>query len=115
MAENRRRTGSRYEQLAAEYLTVKGLVILEQNYRGRHGEIDLVARDGTYLVFVEVKYRKDDRMGTPAESVDARKQQRIRRTAREYLYIHRHGDETPCRFDVVSILGDRLNWIPNAF
>ena len=56
---NRRETGSRYEKQAAVYLEQKGYEILEMNFRCRRGEIDLVARDGEYLVFVEVKYRAD--------------------------------------------------------
>ena len=58
-----------------------GMRILEKNYRCREGEIDLVAMDGSYLVFVEVKYRRDQHAGHPAEAVDARKQRKIVRTA----------------------------------
>lgn len=113
--ENKRLIGSRYEQMAADFLTAQGAVIIEKNYRCRHGEIDLIVRDGRYLVFTEVKYRKDGRMGDPAEAVDFHKQQRIRQTARYYLYSRRYGEDTPCRFDVISILGDEIHWIRNAF
>lgn len=121
MSENRRKTGAHYEQEAAEYLKGQGLCILEQNYHSRTGEIDLIARDGRYLVFIEVKYRKDTAKGEPAEAVDFHKQQHIRKTAQYYLYSHRYGEDSPCRFDVVSILGgdrDRskeIRWIQNAF
>lgn len=111
---NKRNTGKQYESLAAEYLQRQGIVILERNYRNRTGEIDLIGRDGEFLVFVEVKYRRDLRTGDPAEAVTARKQQRIRRTAQYYLYSHRCGN-VPCRFDVVSILGEEIRWIPDAF
>lgn len=111
---NKRNTGKQYESLAAEYLQSQGMVILERNYRDRTGEIDLIGRDGEFLVFVEVKYRRDLRTGDPAEAVTARKQQRIRRTAQYYLYSHRCGN-VPCRFDVVSILGEEIRWIPDAF
>lgn len=111
---NKRNTGKQYESLAAEYLQRQGMVILERNYRNRTGEIDLIGRDGEFLVFVEVKYRRDLRTGDPAEAVTARKQQRIRRTAQYYLYSHRCGN-VPCRFDVVSILGEEIRWIPDAF
>lgn len=111
---NKRNTGKQYESLAAEYLQRQGMVILERNYRDRTGEIDLIGRDGAFLVFVEVKYRRDLRTGEPAEAVTARKQQRIRRTAQYYLYSHRCGN-VPCRFDVVSILGEEIRWIPDAF
>ncbi len=102
---NKRAVGSTREAEAASYLEKNGYQILEHNYRCRQGEIDLVARDGRYLVFVEVKYRKDLRSGYPEEAVDRKKQQKIWQAARHYLYSHRYGEDTPCRFDVVSITG----------
>ena len=63
MHKNTRSTGSCYERKAADYLKQQGLFILRYNYRCRFGEIDLIARDGEYLVFVEVKYRKDNSSG----------------------------------------------------
>ena len=60
---NKRKTGTEYEELAARWLTGKGFEILEKKYRCRIGEIDLIARDGRYLVFVEVKYRSDEKAG----------------------------------------------------
>lgn len=113
--ENKRKLGSRYEQMAADFLTKQGLTVIEKNYRCRYGEIDLIVRDGRYLVFTEVKYRSSKRKGDPAEAVDSHKQQRILQTARYYLYSRRYGEETPCRFDVVSILGGEIHWIRNAF
>lgn len=112
---NKREMGGRYEALAAEYLEKAGYEILEKNYHDRYGEIDLIARDGGYLVFIEVKYRSDRRKGDPAEAVTARKQQHIRHTARYYLYTHRLGEDTACRFDVVSILGGEIHLIKDAF
>ena len=76
---NKRQTGSRYEETAAAFLTSKGYRVLERNFRCRQGEIDLICRHGKYLVFAEVKYRSGLSMGSPAEAVDARKQERIRR------------------------------------
>lgn len=111
---NKRHIGSRYEILAAEYLKSRGMAILECNYRCRQGEIDLVGKDGDFLVFVEVKYRRSEKNGTPAEAVTLQKQKNIRRTAQYYLYSHRYGD-IPCRFDVVSILGKEICWIRDAF
>lgn len=112
---NKRQLGSSRETEAASYLIRRGYQILERNYRIRQGEIDLIARDGNYLVFIEVKYRKNEGSGHPAEAVDARKQQRIRQAAEHYLYCRRCGEDTPCRFDVVSIIGDRITVIQNAF
>lgn len=112
---NKRMLGSAYEQRAADYLAGQGLKILERNYRCRQGEIDLVAGDGSYLVFVEVKYRRDESKGDPAEAVGFRKQQRIRAAARYYLYQNRYGEETTCRFDVIAILDQEIRWIRDAF
>lgn len=112
---NKRQTGALYEEQAAEYLEKKGYHILERNYRCRQGEIDLIAKDGSYLVFVEVKYRHSRGKGHPAEAVDIRKQQRIARTAVHYCYKHRIREDHPCRFDVVSILDSETEHIKNAF
>ena len=113
--QNKRETGIRKEELAAEFLTRRGVKILERNFRCRQGEIDLIGRDGCYLVFFEVKYRKTARNGMPAEAVGYVKQQRIRYTAQFYLYSRRYQEDMPCRFDVVSILGDQITWIRDAF
>ena len=112
---NNRRLGEEYERQAAAYLSRLGVLILEKNYRCRSGEIDLIGLDGRYLVFIEVKYRRSAKNGDPAESVTPCKQQRIRHSAKNYLYMHRYGEDTPCRFDVVSILGGEIHWIRDAF
>ncbi|MGN0484542.1 MAG: YraN family protein [Lachnospiraceae bacterium] len=115
MKKNMRKTGTEQEKKAAEYLQQQGYRILEQNYRCRQGEIDLIAKDGEYLVFVEVKYRTQDSCGEPAEAVTAYKQRKISRTALFYCMKHSLPEDTPCRFDVVSILGDQIELIQNAF
>lgn len=112
---NNRRKGSIREHLAAAYLAEQGLEILEYNYRTARGEIDLVARERDTLVFVEVKYRKDSRMGFPQEAVTRSKQQTIRQTAAVYLAERTEGAGYPCRFDVVAVLGEEITWIRNAF
>ena len=111
---NRRKTGADYELAAGFYLEQEGWKILEYNYRTRNGEIDIVARDGEYLVFCEVKYRSDDQKGSPLEAVDARKQKAIFRCALFYL-TEKHLGEVPCRFDVIGIEGTRITHIKNAF
>ena len=111
---NNRETGSYYERMAGVYLTEKGYEILEYNYRCKLGEIDIIARDGDYLVFCEVKYRADDRKGTPAEAVDYAKQRVISKSALYYMTVNGI-DEIPCRFDVVSIEDDRIILYQNAF
>ena len=112
---NKHAVGNRYEQQAARYLEEQGYRILERNYRCRLGEIDLVARNGAYLVFVEVKYRTDGHAGYGFESVDAKKQRRIVRAASWYLYERHIREEQPCRFDVVSFLGEDVTLIRDAF
>ena len=112
---NTRAEGAAWEKRAAEYLAARGMKIRERNFRCRQGEIDLIGRDGRYLVFFEVKYRKTARNGIPAEAVGYVKQQRIRYTAQFYLYSRHYQEDMPCRFDVVSILGDQISWIRDAF
>lgn len=97
--------GAQAEALAAQFLQRHGLAILARNFRTRHGEIDLIARDGDTLVFVEVRLREHRGFGGAAASVTARKQQRIVTAARAYLA--RLPEEPPCRFD--AILLDRLD------
>ena len=112
---NKRAVGTAYEKLAGEYLIKQGYEVLEYNFRCRMGEIDLVAKDGEYLVFVEVKYRSSSRTGSPLEAVDARKQRIISKVASYYCLTHRHGEGQPCRFDVVAIEGEEYTLIKNAF
>lgn len=112
-------SGQRGEQLAAGYLTGQGCEILARNWHASGGELDLIAREGEYLLFVEVKTRGPNRLGSPAEAVDAGKQRRIVETAERYLA------ENPLplqpRFDVIEIYLDengnflRAGWIRNAF
>lgn len=111
---NKREVGTIYEQLAASYLEGMGYEIVKANYRCPLGEIDLVAKDGTYLVFVEVKYRKNLAAGSPLEAVTARKQQTIRRVAQWYL-AEQHLENMPVRFDVAGILGEKITIIKDAF
>lgn len=112
---NRRETGAGYEAQAAVWLKEQGFEILERNFCCRQGEIDLIALDGPDLVFIEVKYRRDGRAGHPAESVGRGKQKRIIRAAQYYCYKRQIPETRICRFDVVSILGDRVEHIRNAF
>ncbi|MCM1183162.1 MAG: YraN family protein [Roseburia sp.] len=112
---NKREIGAAYEERAAEYLLAHGVRLLEQNYRTRSGEIDLIGRDGEYLVFFEVKYRRTDGRGAPAEAVDYRKQRTICRVADYYRMTHRIGDAEAVRYDVVAICGEELTWYRNAF
>ena len=107
--------GVTYELVAAEYLERNGLQILETNYRISQGEIDLIVKDGEYLVFVEVKYRKSDAHGYPEEAVGIAKQRSICRVSDHYRMKHQIGEFEPMRYDVVSILKNEITWIKNAF
>ena len=115
MSLNNRETGTHYEERASAYLEQMGYEILLRNYRCKSGEIDLIARDGSWLVFTEVKYRKDAAKGLPEEAVDIRKQQRIYRAAQAFLQRYHVPLDTPCRFDVVAIEGESIRHLPDAF
>ncbi len=112
---NKRETGSAYEKMAGEFLKKQGLRVLVFNFRTRNGEIDVIAREGDTIVFVEVKYRSSSRSGYPQEAVDGRKQRKICRTADYYRMTHGLGEFSPVRFDIVAICGKEINWIKNAF
>ena len=115
MNHNTRKTGTWYEQKAAEYLKCQGLVILAHNYKCRFGEIDLIAREGRYVVFVEVKYRSNRGYGSPCEAVDHRKQKRISNAAAFYLRRYGYPMDQPCRFDVAQVSADAVELMENAF
>jgi putative endonuclease len=102
MTEARMALGKSGEDLACRELERRGYAIVARRFRIRSGELDIVARDGAVLVFVEVKTRSGRRFGEAAEAVTFTKQRRIAQLAREYLLRHRMSD-CPCRFDVVSV------------
>jgi putative endonuclease len=112
---NKRQIGADYERRAAEYLKAQGYAIVERNFRCRTGEIDIIAREGEYLCFVEVKYRSGSGCGSPFEAVDYRKQRKILAVARYYMMCHALPTDTACRMDVVAIEGDEITLIRNAF
>jgi putative endonuclease len=97
------RLGRSGEIAAAAELGRRGYKIVASNYRGPHGEIDLIARDGNCLVFVEVRSRRTNDFGTPAESVTPAKQRKIAATAQHYLDENKIKDVN-CRFDVVEVM-----------
>ncbi len=105
--------GADAEERAASFLARHGLAIVARNYRTRFGEIDLVARDGETLVFVEVRARASDDYGGAASSIVADKRRRIESAARLYLSGLRR--EPPCRFDVITLEGGEPRWLRAAF
>ena len=118
MTERRVRFGKLGEDLACRELERRGYAILARRYRRRGGELDIVARDGETLVFVEVKTRDGEAFGLGGEAVTALKQRRMTKLALDYMMRHRL-DGVPCRFDVVSIRveGGRrsIEVVQNAF
>ncbi len=118
MTEQRLSLGRWGEQRAADYLRRRLFRIVACNYRCRYGEIDLIARRGRTLVFVEVKTRRSHSHGAPQEAVTARKQQQIIATAQHYLTTQQPSMQT-VRFDVIAVDVDgdkaRINHIVDAF
>ena len=106
--------GARAEDLCAELMRRAGLLLVERNWRCRHGEIDLIAEERGMLVFAEVRMRSGRGFGGAAESVTAAKRQRLLAAAR--LYLSRRADTT-CRFDVFLVdgAGSHVQWIRDAF
>jgi putative endonuclease len=102
MTEARLTFGKYGEDLACDELERRGYAVLTRRYRTTHGELDIVARDGDYLVFVEVKARQGGSFGDPEEAVTLQKQQRLVWMATDYLARHRL-EHVACRFDVVSV------------
>ena len=122
MVKNSRDRGQDAELACCKYLQQQGLKLLAKNYHGRRGELDLVMRDKNTVVFVEVRYRKNDSFGGALESVTSSKQQKLRITAEQYLQQETRLDNG--RFDVVAMSDKVQNndsdiysfeWIKNAF
>ena len=112
---NTRRVGSEKEKEACRYLEKKGYRIVATNYWCRYAEIDIVARDGGELVFIEVKYRKNAQYGGGARAVSAKKIRNISRCARYYIYKEHIPPDVPMRFDVIAIDGGTITHFVNAF
>jgi putative endonuclease len=119
LSETRSLLGRKGEDLAASYLQQQGYRLLARNYRQRYGEIDIIARDGVCIAFVEVKTRQAGSPFLPFEAVSQKKQRQIARVAQAYLSANRLFD-TPARFDVISVLmhpdgQPQLEHLANAF
>jgi putative endonuclease len=115
----RQQLGKSGEDVACEELRRRGYAILARRFRTRSGELDIVARDGATLVFVEVKARSSRRFGEAAEAVTFRKRQRLARMAEEFL-VRSRLTRVPCRFDVVAVRwsgpnGPAVEVFPAAF
>lgn len=116
-----RKIGQTHEDTASAYLQKQGLKLLERNFCCKWGEIDLIMQDGPCVVFVEVRYRKNNQYGSGAESISTLKQKKLITTAQLFLSRKRWHHTYPCRFDVLSLGGDTqstassIQWIRDAF
>lgn len=109
----RQQQGAAAEDRALAYLAAQGLTPVDRNFRCKAGELDLIMRSGETLVFVEVRQRSGSGYGGAAASVTATKQQRLLRAAQ--FYLQRFRFPPPCRFDVVAIEGEHIDWLRDAF
>lgn len=109
---SRQITGQAGEDAALAYLEQQGLVLVERNFRCKGGEIDLILTERATLVFVEVRLRADTRHGGAAASVTPAKQARLVQAAQ--LYLQRYRAVPACRFDVIAIDCNHIDWIKNA-
>ena len=107
------------EKFACEFLKQKGLVLLQQNYRSCYGEIDLIMRDRTVIVFVEVRSRSRKDFGLAVQSINPHKVMKLIKTATHFLQVKKWMDTIQSRFDIVAIQSAtgkiELEWIKNAF
>jgi putative endonuclease len=108
---NKRERGRQGEDDALAYLLLQGLVLLERNYLCKGGELDLIMRDGTAIVFVEVRLRSSAAFGGALASITPAKQRRMVVAAQSWL----QGKKTlpPCRFDALAIDGGHISWLKN--
>jgi putative endonuclease len=128
---NTKKLGRQAEDLVCRYLQKQKLKLVARNYSCRYGEIDLIMRDKTSLVFIEVRYRQNPYFGSSLETINWTKQNKVIKTAEYYLLTHHLSEKTACRFDVVGVKPSVLDlqqtvsisklsraqveWIKNAF
>ncbi|WP_159565614.1 YraN family protein [Budvicia diplopodorum] len=108
--------GARYEAIARRHLERSGLLFIAANIKFRSGELDLIMQDGDIWVFVEVRYRRNSYFGYATDSINWHKRQRLLSAASRWLSQRQLSIDTAnCRFDVLAITGNQLQWLPNAF
>mgnify|MGYP001574960097 CR=1 FL=1 len=100
--KSQRTIGTNWEDVAVKFLQQKGFEIIERNFYYNHGEIDVIAKEKDELVFIEVKFRRNEKFGSAEESVTPKKQELLRRTAEGYV-LKNNIENISCRFDVVAI------------
>jgi len=112
--------GQYAENLALNYLQAQGLTRLQENFSCKHGEIDLIMRDNEFIVFIEVRYRKQTRFGHPLETINYTKQKKIIKTIQYFLIKNPEFNNLACRIDAVALNSqtqpgqDHIDWIKNA-
>lgn len=112
---NQIKIGKKYEEKAADYLTKQGMRLIEQNFRSRYGEIDIIGIHNNCLVFVEVKYRRNNNRGIAEEAVGVSKQKKICFTSDYFRISRKQYLKLQVRYDVVAMTGDDIRWHQNAF
>ena len=112
---NKREKGKEYEDKAAVFLEQNGYKIIERNFMVKSGEIDIIAEDGDTVCFVEVKYRKNLEFGFPGEAINLNKQKIIIKTSQLFIKKNKYNFDKNYRFDVVLILGNKIELVKNAF
>ena len=115
---NARNKGTILESMAIDYLKNKGVLLIQRNFCCKLGEIDLICKDQNELIFIEVRYRKNNTYGNAEESINYKKRQKLIKAALYFLQNTKKYDNSPCRFDVIAINGNIINpnieWIQNA-
>ncbi|MCW8930022.1 MAG: YraN family protein [Gammaproteobacteria bacterium] len=112
--------GQKAETIALNYLQEKGLTELQRNFSSKYGEIDLIMQDNEFLVFIEVRYRKQIHFGHPLETINYTKQKKILKTIQYFLMKHPKYSQLPCRIDAIAINSqtktgqEQIDWIKNA-
>ena len=106
-------SGFIYELRAAQYVRAQGYKVLERRFRAADGEIDLIARDGEVIIFIEVKARPQNRLGGGAAAVDFDKMRRVHDAAA--VYLSRRAPEAACRFDILEFTRAGVRHMKNAF
>ena len=115
MMKNKRKIGQSKEDSAIKFLIENKLTILSKNYRCRYAEIDIIAKDASSIIFIEVKFRAGLNQGHPFEAVSPLKQKRISTAAAHFLMFHKEYSKLQKRFDIISILGEKITWFKSAF
>lgn len=114
MGNYRKDFGKHGEDQAVKYLKKNGYQIIERNFRNKLGEIDIIAREGDVVSFIEVKSRNSEQFGSALEAINKRKMRKLSQVALTYIKLHSLEDAM-CRFDVLALSDSKIDLIKNAF